>query len=109
MLTTERESYAAGEPIRLILDNQSDDPLGANLCMATLERREEQRWVAVPAPSDEVCTAELRVVFAGGQLSHEFRFREDLASGEYRFRTRVENSTTNVDTDEVSNSFQLRR
>lgn len=109
MLRTERESYAAGEPVRLVLDNQSGDPLGGNLCMSALERREDQQWVDVPGPSDEVCTGELRVVAPGGQLSHEFRFRQDLPPGEYRFRTRVENIATNVDTHEVSNPFQLQR
>jgi hypothetical protein len=109
MLRTERESYSAGEPVRLILDNQGQDPLGGNLCMSALERRAEQQWTEVPAPSDEVCTAELRIVAPGGQLAHEFRLRDDLPPGEYRFRTRLENIATNVDTVEVSNPFQLRR
>jgi hypothetical protein len=108
VLRTDKDSYAAGEPLRLVLNNTGTDPQGGNLCMSTLQRRDGQQWVDVPNPSDEACTAELLVAFPGAQLSHDFRLRPTLPAGEYRFRTMVENTTTNQTGAVFSNPFQMR-
>jgi uncharacterized protein YfaS (alpha-2-macroglobulin family) len=109
VLETDRGSYAAGERIRLILNNRGAGAIGSNLCMSALERRDGQQWVVVPPPADETCTGDLPVAFPGGQLSYEFRLRPEMAAGEYRFRSRVEDAATGMDRDVVSNSFQVRR
>jgi len=109
VLTTERDSYTVGQPIRLTLHNRTAGPLGVNVCISALERRQGQQWTEVPEATDEICPAVLRMLEPGGTDSHEFRLRGDLPAGEYRFRTRVERMDGGADERVASEPFQLRR
>ncbi len=109
VLTTNRQSYSTGEQVRLTLRNESRQPLGFNLCMSTLERRQGEEWVPVPADPTEVCPAILGLLPAGESTHHTFTLDRDLPAGEYRFRTELEHMDTGARGAYVSSTFQLRR
>lgn len=82
---------AGRDTIRLVLTNESSDPLGHNLCYADLERREGGRWSAVRrTPEASVCTAELRILEAGYATYADQPVYEFIQPGLYRFRASVE-------------------
>lgn len=79
---------ARGEQVTLILRNQSAAMAGYNLCTSSLMRQVPDGWQ--PVPSDRVCTMELRTLEPGDEASFPLQLEVDLASGTYRFETRVE-------------------
>lgn len=89
-LRVDRDPVPAGEDLTLTLTNRSEEWLGYNLCVATLERRDGDAWVPAEEQPTEICTMELRTLQP--EASDDFRHTipPALAAGEYRMRTNVE-------------------
>lgn len=85
MLSAEKVSDST---VRLTLDNGSRETIGYNLCNSQLQRRSGSDWTLVP--TDDICTMELRSLRPGADATFEKRLPARLASGEYRYVTRVE-------------------
>jgi hypothetical protein len=109
VLTTDRQTYAPGQTLRLILRNETQHPLGYNLCLSTLERREGEQWVAVPPDPDEICTTHLAVLLPGGETHYDFTLAAALPAGQFRYRTSIENMGTNQTAPHTSPPFQVQR
>ena len=82
--------------LQLSLRNGSAQAIGYNLCASSLERRSEGRWQAVP--TQRVCTMELRSLPPGGAARYQVSL-EDVPSGEYRARARIDGHPPEVATD----------
>lgn len=89
-LRVDPESVEPGGEVLLTLVNRSDDPMGYNLCVAVLERREGGEWVEWPERPTEVCTMELRILDPEESGSFRHTLPGRVPAGEYRFRTGVE-------------------
>jgi hypothetical protein len=85
-LSVERVS---GGGMRLILDNGASDPIGYNLCSSVLQRRNGTAWTDIA--TGEVCTMQLMTLNPGFDATFEKRLPENLADGEYRYVTSIEN------------------
>ncbi len=107
MLTTDRPTYSRSQDLRLTLTNETQEALGTNLCISTLERRQGEQWIAVPGFPPDPCPAILRIVAPGQSASQLFRLDGTLATGQYRLVTRVEFTEAGEDRRVASNTFQL--
>lgn len=74
--------------VLLTLENLSSGQVGYNLCTSRLERRDGERWTALP--SDEVCTMELRTLDPARSVAYEKDLPPGITPGEYRYVTSVE-------------------
>lgn len=104
-LSVEPVEVSAGDSIKLVLDNQSSDRIGYNLCTSALERSRDSDWEAVP--SDRVCTMELRTLPPGEQARYPLSLPSGLAAGEYRYTTKVERLETGDRSDLRSDTFRV--
>lgn len=86
--SVEPATAAPGATVTLVLRNGSPRQLGYNLCMSGLEQRQGNGWR--PVVGTAVCTAELRLLTPGQEARFQRRLPPTLATGEYRFGTRVE-------------------
>ena len=89
-------TVSQGRSLELSLRNGSTQAIGYNLCASSLERRSEGRWQAVP--TQRVCTMELRSLPPGGAARYQVSL-EDVPSGEYRARARIDGNPPEVATD----------
>ena len=105
-LSVEPAEVAAGDSITLVLNNQSSDRIGYNLCTSELERSTAGRWEIVP--SDRVCTMELRTLPPAEEARYPLDLPSGLAAGEYRYSTKVERLGTGDRTDLRSDVFRVR-
>lgn len=103
-LEVEPEVVTPGDSIELILTNAASGPIGYNLCTSGLERRQNEGWQAVR--SDRVCTMELRTLPVGSEDRYSLGLSVELAAGDYRFRTSVEDLDTGERSSIVSDSFR---
>lgn len=103
-LEVEPEVVTPGDSIELILTNESSGPVGYNLCTSGLERRRDEGWQAVR--SDRVCTMELRTLPVGSEDRYSLGLPEELAPGDYRFRTSLEDLDTGERSSIASDSFR---
>jgi hypothetical protein len=87
-LRVDPTTVRAGSQVELVLSNDSPATIGYNLCTSTLERRSDGGWVQ--APSDRVCTMELRTLPAGETVRYPYDIPGSTAAGEYRFVASVE-------------------
>jgi hypothetical protein len=87
-LTIEPAVAAAGQPVTLILNNQTPWPLGYNLCTSLLERESGGSWE--PVPEDRICTMELRLLAPEAESREQIELPSALDPGSYRFSTNVE-------------------
>ena len=87
-LAVEPARVRAGEPVTLVLRNQSSDTLGYNLCSSALEREANGQWQ--PVPSDRMCTMELRMLTPGESARYPVALEASVGAGRYRFVTSVE-------------------
>jgi hypothetical protein len=109
MLTTDRNSYRAGQTATLRLHNLLDHDIGYNLCFSTLEQNVNGAWVDSPIQDDRICTAELRILPPGETATFDgATIPSDLPPGEYRFRTQIENMNDGSTMQVRSNSFTVR-
>ena len=108
LLRTSATVYAPGASGDLILNNARSHAIGYNLCTAGLERRQGGAWVSAER-GDRACTMELRLLEPGATASFRFTLPADLAAGEYRYSTRLENMTTGSGEVHSSNTFEVRR
>jgi len=108
LLTTDRGQYSAGAPVTLRLFNDRDQPLGYNLCVASLEVRADGRWVDSPVRDDRYCTMELRLLPPGQQATYPHQLPRNLPRGTYRFTTRLELMQEGSSWKAVSNVFEVR-
>lgn len=87
-LRVDPETAAPGDSVTLVLQNDTSDDVGYNLCNSALQVRSGDAWE--PVPSDRVCTMELRMLTPGNEDSFTLQLPTDLAPGEYRFTTSIE-------------------
>lgn len=79
-----------GEKVLLTLRNNSDEPMGYNLCSSALQRG--PAWE--PVKTDEICTMEIRYLGRGASTTFEKTLPSDLTAGEYRYVTIIDAETT---------------
>jgi hypothetical protein len=100
--------FGDGETIVAVLANRSDDPLGYNLCLATLERRMGESWLKVQRHEPgSVCTLPLYTMQPGGSASLLQAVRPTMPSGVYRFRDEVEWPLEDGRITIVTNEFRI--
>ena len=102
----DRSAYALGDTVRLTLRNETDEPLGYNLCTSIPERRTSAGWAR--APLDRFCTAELRILAPGAQATSPELLNADWRPGEYRVTTRVERMRSGGGSTAFTQSFEVR-
>jgi hypothetical protein len=74
--------------VQLTLTNGSDDRVGYNLCSSQLERKNASGWERIE--TGDVCTMEIRSLDVGQTATFDKNLPAGLASGDYRYVTRVE-------------------
>lgn len=110
MLTTDRQTYAAGEDVTLILRNETGYELGHNMCSdSVLERREDGHWVEESLEPRDPCTALLALMPPGGTAAQAFLLHPQLPEGEYRFRTSLEHMGSGERRPHHSTGFRIAR
>ena len=80
--------------VKLTLSNESDGPIGYNLCTSALQRRTAGKWNGVETGG--FCTMEIRTLQKGGIATFTKTLPENTASGEYRYTTNVDSSGSPV-------------
>ena len=81
-------SAVPGGSAVVTLRNGSNEPIGYNLCIGALERREADLWV--PALSSaNACSPALSMLAPGEEASAETALPAGLEGGDYRFVTQV--------------------
>ena len=104
-LTAAPTPATAGDSVTLTLDNETEGPVGYNLCTSSLERQTASGWE--PVPVDLVCTMELRSLQAGSDVEYRMPLPAGLVEGQYRYRTNVEIMTTGDRRSVTSNVFRV--
>lgn len=74
--------------VRLTLQNDTEHPVGYNLCASVLEFENGTTWSQVS--TDEVCTMQLLSLAAGDQSTFDKHVPAGLQAGSYRYLTSVE-------------------
>lgn len=105
VLRAEAERYAGGEPVSLVLDNETGDNVGYNLCFHGIERRTGTAWTLLNDP--RTCITILYYLESGDSASFESVLPNPLAPGEYRFRIAVYLLNGNEYRDLVSEPFHV--
>ena len=82
-LALDKISYAQGELVRVTMTNRTERNYGFNLCTRTFERREGDRWVAMP-PELRLCTMQIDGLTAGASRSQSTDLHGDAGPGVYR-------------------------
>jgi hypothetical protein len=107
VLTTNQETYAAGDPVVLTLRNETGGVLGHNLCMSVLERASGSQWVSLERVPGDPCPGALELLDPGASASFTHTLPLNLSPGEYRFRTELEKVPTGERGWHVSNTFTV--
>ena len=76
--------------VKLTLSNESDGPIGYNLCTSALQRRTAGKWNGVE--TGDICTMEIRTLQKGGIATFDKTLPEDTMSGDYRYTTNVDSN-----------------
>ena len=105
---TSATEYAPGDTVSVILENESDEAVGYNICFAFLELERNGEVVPAGLGPDEstVCQANLPGLAPGEVAEGVAYLPDDLEAGTYRLATEVE-----VGDDRqrvVTNSFGVR-
>lgn len=74
--------------VMLTLTNGSEQRVGYNLCSSQLDRKSGAGWERVE--TGDVCTMEIRSLDVGQSATFDKNLPAGLASGDYRYVTRVE-------------------
>ena len=82
-LALDKTSFAQGELVRVTMTNRTERNYGFNLCTRTFERREGDRWVAMP-PELRLCTMQLDGLPAGAVRTGTTDLHGDAGPGVYR-------------------------
>lgn len=99
------DSFEPGAQIFLILNNESSDDVGYNLCLHDLERRVDGEWESLQI--ERICTLELRILTPGGSAVTALDLPDPLPDGEYRFRVAVHLMEDGEIRDLVSDPFHV--
>lgn len=94
-----------GETVRLTLTNESNGPVGYNLCSSAMLRRDGTGWS--PIPSEVFCTMEMRTLSPGASDSFAYPLTAGLEPGEYSWRANVEIPFGGTRREVVSNPVSL--
>lgn len=94
-----------GETVRLTLTNESNDPVGYNLCSSAMLRRDGNQWS--PLPSEVFCTMEIRTLSPGASDTFAYPLTPGLEPGEYSWRANVEIPFGGTRREVVSNPVSL--
>jgi hypothetical protein len=105
VLLAEAESFEAGAPVLLRLENHSNERVGFNLCAHGMERRIEGEWSL--APTSAVCTMHLSLAEPGDTAEYTTTLPQALPAGEYRFRIALYLMNQEELRDQVSNGFVI--
>ena len=103
----EPDEVAAGDSIRLELENDTRGTVSYNLCASVLEMESGGEWREMPA--DRVCTRELRILGPDEEARFRLQLPADLAEGRYRFTTGVQLEEGNRGVQLPSETFRVRR
>jgi hypothetical protein len=90
VLRTDAAQYAAGDSVRLTLENHTDAEIGHNLCFAGLQVERNDEWIESPVREDRVCTTILHLLSPHESASYGHRLPDELPPGRYRFQDRIE-------------------
>lgn len=101
-------TVAAGDTIQLILTNTSAHPLGFNLCLGALERRDDDGWSSVQRyPDYWACPGVMRTLTPGDSATYPQQIFSFIEAGIYRFRDTVEWPLGGGDVPIVSERFRV--
>lgn len=91
-----RAAYKAGDAAELVLLNRTDGEVGYNLSCSALERRAGIKWVNAYAGSDDerICLTYLALLAADTAALYDYPLESWFPSGNYRFKTEIENMDT---------------
>ena len=109
VLSTDRESYAAGETVVIRLKNVFEHSLGYNLCTSMMEQRAGGGWRPAEFGNGRICTMELRILEPGRTATFGVQLDAETPAGEYRFRTRIENMRNGSGEQAATNPFRVTR
>ncbi len=104
-LRAEAESWTAGAPVALILENNGAETVGFNLCVHAVERRSGDQWEMLD--DERACTLQLFLLSSGESHRYDTHLHSALSAGEYRFRTILFRLEQDDVRDVVSASFQV--
>lgn len=104
--STDRSTYQIGDTVVSRLVNASDQQVGYNLCISSLEQRSGTEWTRTSI-EPSTCPAILLALQPGDTAEHRQALQQ-LPSGVYRLRTDVEAPVGKVRTDLVTEPFILR-
>ena len=97
-LLTDRAAYAPADTIALTVVNDTNRPLGYDLCTGKLERQTLEGWEPLRAPERAFyeepgiilsCDLDLRGLEPGGRANESYRLNQGLVPGMYRWCGRV--------------------
>ena len=95
--TTGEDEYEAGDKVTLYLENNTDQAIGYNLCLASLQRKVGERWKR-PGEADsdinndgtkEICTLQEAQLKSGDEASYKQQLPVDLKEDTYRYQDSV--------------------
>jgi hypothetical protein len=110
LLRTDAATYISGSVIRMRLTNRTGRVVQFNLCRSRIESgNSEGDWSVVAPALADACTMDLRTLAPGSTVAYQFKHGALQRRGNYRIRTRLEDTVGRTYVDAVSNTFQIRR
>ena len=102
---TDQAAYAPGADVQLQLENQTEGPIGYNLCVSALERETETGWL--PEGEAEICTMVQHGLEPRDGATYTKRLGTDLPPGRYRFVTDIEYQPTGQREQHATDPFSV--
>jgi hypothetical protein len=110
MLRTDATAYPGGAVVRMRLTNRTGRVAQYNLCRSRIEAvTSDGDWRVVAPALADACTMELRTLAPGASVAYQLKHEVLQRRGNYRIRTRLEDTAGRTYVDAVSNTFQIRR
>ena len=107
-LHVDKNDYAIGDTLQLLLVNTSSKPVIYNLCHASLEQKKESRWEEIPeskactdigfplAPRKVAVRREVETTSHAGQYRFVYEIRSGSSTKQYRERVLLYSNTFEV-------------
>ena len=106
-LGMEADHLEPGGEATLVLENQSGERIGYNLCFHTLERFTDEGWNAAEEQEERACILVLHMIDSGESARYDTSLPEALPAGEYRFRVALHLMERGEHRDQVTASFAV--
>lgn len=107
-LEVDADRFEAGADVALALTNHSDETVGYNLCVHSLETRSDGEWTRVEGvEQNQVCTMQLHLLEPGEEAGYQTVLPSALPEGEYRYRVAVHFMDREEHRDQVSATFEV--